>query len=110
MRQQRACQGQGTGFAVGAPSQVGNGFQIDDVGKAYDAALERDIVRMTLGRHQGDQMLSFYMESPSGTWMECGWGGRLIEGTGRFEQALIEPKSGIWGHRVVEPTTGREFA
>lgn len=53
---------------------------IDDVGSAYDI-LEGEGVPLasTLGRHTNDQMLSFYMISPSGFAVEYGWGGRLID-------------------------------
>ncbi|HTS53879.1 MAG TPA: VOC family protein [Burkholderiales bacterium] len=72
-------------------------LSVDDVGKAYDAALERNAVAVTLGRHTNDHMLSFYAWSPSGFLMECGWGGRCIDdATWTVEEMLDGPS--IWGH------------
>ncbi|MGC1559194.1 MAG: VOC family protein, partial [Bradyrhizobium sp.] len=50
-------------------------FSLDDVGQAYDVALnETDRVGVTLGRHTNDFMTSFYARSPSSFMVECGWG------------------------------------
>ena len=72
-------------------------LSIDDLGRAYDAALEHDVVRVTLGRHTNDHMMSFYAASPSGFMMEYGWGGRnLDEATWKVEEMVHGPS--IWGH------------
>jgi extradiol dioxygenase len=40
---------------------------LDDVGIACDVAQERQLpITLTLGRHQMDTLVSFYMRSPSG--------------------------------------------
>jgi 2,3-dihydroxybiphenyl 1,2-dioxygenase len=72
-------------------------FSIDDLGRAYDAALERQVVSVTLGRHTNDHMLSFYARSPSGFLFECGWGGRSIDdATWAAEEMKHGPS--LWGH------------
>jgi 2,3-dihydroxybiphenyl 1,2-dioxygenase len=49
---------------------------LDDVGQGYDLAqLEEGRVAYTLGRHTNDHMTSFYAHSPSGFFVEYGWGG-----------------------------------
>jgi hypothetical protein len=54
---------------------------LDDVGQGYDlAVLEEGRVAYTLGRHTNDYMTSFYSHSPSGFFVEYGWGGRVIAG------------------------------
>lgn len=53
---------------------------IDSVGRALDVVHERGIsLTATLGRHTNDQMLSFYMKSPSGIGVEYGTDGVLID-------------------------------
>jgi 2,3-dihydroxybiphenyl 1,2-dioxygenase len=76
---------------------------IDDVGIAYDKALDAGIVDVTLGRHQGDQMLSFYLRTPSGFQVEFGWQGREIHDDASVDQVVGPPSR--WGHR---PVTSRE--
>src|SRR4029450_2049136 len=47
---------------------------IDDVGSALDLASKAGVpVASTLGRHSNDQMVSFYMSTPSGfeSWYGC---------------------------------------
>jgi len=72
-------------------------LSIDDLGRAYDAALERQVVSVTLGRHTNDHMLSFYARSPSGFLFECGWGGRSIEDATWSVQEMVHGPS-LWGH------------
>lgn len=72
-------------------------LSVDDVGKAYDVALERNSVAVTLGRHTNDHMLSFYARSPSGFMMECGWGGRCVDDATWTVEEMVDGPS-IWGH------------
>jgi len=70
---------------------------LDDVGAAYYLCQERKIpITMSLGRHTNDQMVSFYMQCPSGFNVEYGWGGRLVDdgawAVQRYNQASF------WGH------------
>lgn len=78
---------------------------IDAVGRAMDRCLD-GLAPMTvsLGRHWNDQMISFYLRTPSGFDIEYGFGGRKVAaerwsrgesgGTGLFS---------AWGHRRVGP-------
>ena len=55
-------------------------YMLDDVGQAYDLALgEEGRIATTLGRHTNDFMTSFYANTPSGFFVEYGWGGRSID-------------------------------
>ncbi len=77
---------------------------LDDVGQGYDLAqLEADRVAYTLGRHTNDYMTSFYANSPSGFFVENGWGGRLID------PAIWQPHEtfdgpSFWGHERLHLT------
>ena len=53
---------------------------LDDVGQGYDLAQQSEgAVAYTLGRHTNDWMTSFYTHTPSGFFVETGWGGRIID-------------------------------
>ncbi len=55
-------------------------FSMDDVGQGYDIALgEEGRVAVTLGRHTGNDVISFYNWSPSGFMIEYGWGAKQID-------------------------------
>ena len=48
---------------------------LDDVGQGYDIAQQmEDAIAYTLGRHTNDYMTSFYAKTPSGFFVENGWG------------------------------------
>jgi catechol 2,3-dioxygenase-like lactoylglutathione lyase family enzyme len=73
-------------------------FMLDDVGQAYDLALgEPGRIATTLGRHSNDFMTSFYSRTPSGFFVEYGWGGRSIDPAAH---APVEMTCGpsLWGH------------
>jgi 2,3-dihydroxybiphenyl 1,2-dioxygenase len=73
-------------------------FMLDDVGQAYDLALgEPGRIATTLGRHSNDFMTSFYARTPSGFFVEYGWGGRSIDPA---SHAPVEMTCGpsLWGH------------
>ena len=71
---------------------------LDDVGQGYDLAqLEEGRVAYTLGRHTNDWMTSFYSHTPSGFFVEYGWGGRVIDlATWRPHETFDGPS--FWGH------------
>ncbi len=71
---------------------------LDDVGQGYDLLqFEKNKIAYTLGRHTNDYMTSFYSYSPSGFFVENGWGGRLIDpNTWVPEETNIGPS--FWGH------------
>jgi extradiol dioxygenase len=66
---------------------------IDDVGLAYDLILKHQIpIASTLGRHSNDEMISFYIESPSGFLLEYGFGGGVAKAQSEYNIA------DAWGH------------
>jgi 2,3-dihydroxybiphenyl 1,2-dioxygenase len=70
---------------------------LDDVGRAYDFALERCRIGQTLGRHSNDWMLSFYAFCPAGFMMEYGWGGRTVDESTWTPREVTHGGS-MWGH------------
>jgi 2,3-dihydroxybiphenyl 1,2-dioxygenase len=71
---------------------------LDDVGQAYDLAQqESGRVAYTLGRHLNDQVTSFYVNTPSGFFIEYGWGGLIIDpDTWQAHETFGGPS--LWGH------------
>jgi hypothetical protein len=71
---------------------------LDDVGQGYDLAQQEEgRLAYTLGRHSNDHMLSFYANSPSGFFVEYGWGARVIDpATWEPHQTFDGPS--YWGH------------
>jgi 3,4-dihydroxy-9,10-secoandrosta-1,3,5(10)-triene-9,17-dione 4,5-dioxygenase len=69
----------------------------DDVGLCLDRALRRKVpMSATLGRHVNDQMLSFYMKTPSGFDVEFGCEGRKVDDHGWV--ARESTAVSLWGH------------
>ncbi|MBT6271858.1 MAG: biphenyl 2,3-dioxygenase [Rhodobacteraceae bacterium] len=77
---------------------------LDDVGQGYDLAqLQEDRIAYTLGRHTNDYMTSFYANTPSGFFVESGWGGRVIDpATWVPEETSVGPS--FWGHERLNLT------
>ena len=73
-------------------------YSFDDVGQGLDLALaEPGRLAVTLGRHCGDYMTSFYTWTPSKFMIEYGWGGRSIDpATWQAAERLEGPS--LWGH------------
>ena len=71
---------------------------LEAVGKAYDWALDADVVTGTLGAHDNDRMTSCYLRTPSGFDVEYGWGGIEIDRETWSTQRGNGPTS-LWGHR-----------
>lgn len=71
---------------------------LDDVGQGFDLAQQQeDRVAYTIGRHTNDFMTSYYANSPSGFFVENGWGGRVIEPeTWEPHETHVGPS--FWGH------------
>ncbi|OED43074.1 biphenyl 2,3-dioxygenase [Chromatiales bacterium (ex Bugula neritina AB1)] len=71
---------------------------LDDVGQGYDIAqLADDRIAYTLGRHTNDYMTSFYANTPSGFFIESGWGGRIIDqASWQAHETFTGPS--FWGH------------
>jgi extradiol dioxygenase len=73
---------------------------LDDVGIALDLATKTGApVASTLGRHSNDQMVSFYVLTPSGFEVEYGWGGRLIDDS--VWQVQRHDRGSLWGHKAL---------
>jgi 2,3-dihydroxybiphenyl 1,2-dioxygenase len=70
---------------------------LDDVGQGYDIARRNDGVAYSLGRHTNDWMTSFYAHTPSGFFVENGWGGRLID-VDTWEPHETFDGPSFWGH------------
>ena len=71
---------------------------LDDVGQGYDVAqLDEGRIAYSLGRHTNDHMTSFYVNTPSGFFIEYGWGGRVIDpATWQPHETFDGPS--LWGH------------
>ncbi len=71
---------------------------LDDVGQGCDLAqLEEGRIAYTLGRHTNDYMTSFYANSPSGFFVENGWGGRVID-PATWQPHETHDGPSFWGH------------
>ena len=72
---------------------------LDDVGQGYDLLQynQKNGIAYTLGRHTNDYMTSFYAHTPSGFFIENGWGGRIINPTTWVPHETNEGPS-FWGH------------
>lgn len=84
---------------------------LDDVGQGYDlAGATEDRVGFTLGRHTNDFMTSFYARTPSGFFVENGWGGRIID-PATWQPVEIFDGPSLWGHDWVDlPDEARAMA
>ncbi len=71
---------------------------LDDVGATYDQCGSQGVpIELTLGRHTNDEMFSFYMGSPSGFWVEYGYGAREVDdATWKVE---LHTTGSSWGHQ-----------
>jgi 3,4-dihydroxy-9,10-secoandrosta-1,3,5(10)-triene-9,17-dione 4,5-dioxygenase len=87
--------------------------ELDAVGRAMDRCLDGLApMTVTIGRHWNDQMVSFYLRTPSGFDIEYGHGGRVVdpaEWTRREQGGSAEVS--LWGHRVLRPdgTPGKQI-
>ena len=80
---------------------------LDDVGQGYDLAqMEEERIAYTLGRHINDHMTSFYVNTPSGFFIEYGWGGRVIDpATWQPHETFDGPS--LWGHERLHLPEGQ---
>jgi 2,3-dihydroxybiphenyl 1,2-dioxygenase len=73
-------------------------FSLDDVGQGYDLAQAEDgRVAVTIGRHCGDFVTSFYTWNPSGFMIESGWGARDIDPQ-TWQASERKEGPSLWGH------------
>ncbi len=79
---------------------------LDDVGQGYDLAnLQEGRIAYTLGRHTNDFMTSYYAHTPSGFFVESGWGGRVIDpATWEPHETFTGPS--FWGHERLHLAEG----
>ncbi|MEV6302337.1 iron-dependent extradiol dioxygenase HsaC [Actinoplanes sp. NPDC051861] len=71
---------------------------IDDVGRAIDrCGRNKAPMISTLGRHANDEMVSFYVRTPSGFDIEYGTGGLTVDD--RTWVARQTTAHSVWGHR-----------
>ena len=71
---------------------------LDDVGQGYDLAQTGLAeIAYTLGRHTNDYMTSYYAHTPSGFFVESGWGGRVIDPE-TWEPQETNTGPSFWGH------------
>ncbi len=71
---------------------------LDDIGHGLDAAQKAGVrISSSLGRHTNDQMVSFYMRSPSGFDVEYGYGG--VEVDDATWQPQTHYATSFWGHQ-----------
>ena len=73
---------------------------LDDVGRAMDRCgrLKAPLVS-TLGRHANDQMVSFYVRTPSGFDIEYGTGGCVVDDNTWVARQTTAHS--VWGHRFL---------
>ena len=73
-------------------------YSLDDIGQGYDIALgEPEKIATTLGRHPNDAVTSYYLRSPSGFMLECGWGGKEVT-PGNWTPSEVTVGPSLWGH------------
>jgi 2,3-dihydroxybiphenyl 1,2-dioxygenase len=75
---------------------------IDDVGAAFERA--RDVglsIASGLGKHDNDEMFSFYAMSPAGFQVEVGYGARVV--TDNWDQNRRYDRMSRWGHQPLAP-------
>lgn len=71
---------------------------VDDVGAALDRCIDGGHpISQALGRHPNDQMLSFYVQSPSGFDVELGCGGLRIDDA--TWEVTTHDRMSTWGHK-----------
>lgn len=80
-------------------------LEVDDldlVGRAWDKVLDGAApVASTFGRHSNDEMISFYVRTPSGFQLEYGYGGLVIDPATHRPSRL--DTANFWGHKRTDP-------
>ena len=73
---------------------------IDDVGSALEICNREKVpLLMGFGRHTNDQMLSFYLRTPTGWDLEYGYGAIEIDDEGWIVTTYDAPS--VWGHEFL---------
>ena len=96
-------------LGIGDASRLGHVLievsDLDAVGRAMDRCLDGMApMTVSIGRHWNDQMISFYLRTPSGFDIEYGFGGQKVatEHWSRGESGGSGLMS-TWGHRRIGP-------
>ncbi|MEV6424524.1 VOC family protein [Streptomyces sp. NPDC051662] len=77
--------------------------ELDLVGRAWDKVQDGAApIAATFGKHTNDEMLSFYVVTPSGFQVEYGFGGKLVDDA-TWAPARYDAAS-YWGHRRADPS------
>jgi 2,3-dihydroxybiphenyl 1,2-dioxygenase len=89
-----------------APPGVGHlMFEVDEldfVGRAWDKVQAGAApIASTFGKHSNDEMLSFYVKTPSGFQIEYGFGGKIIDEATWTPSRYDVPS--YWGHKRTDP-------
>lgn len=78
---------------------------LDEVGMALDRVKKASVPLMAgLGRHENDEMVSFYAVGPGGIAVEFGYDGKAINPA--TYQATKSTLGDIWGHEYATPEVG----
>jgi polyhydroxyalkanoate synthase len=73
----------------------------DNVGKAFDRAFGAGVpIANALGKHENDQMFSFYAVTPAGFQIEVGYGARTIEEPWTDDRRY--DRISEWGHQPLQ--------
>lgn len=77
--------------------------ELDDFGRSYDLVQKKSKypLIMTMGRHQADTFLSFYVQSPSSFVFEVAWGSKRVEDNQIVQDRPLH--SFVWGLDMVGP-------
>jgi 2,3-dihydroxybiphenyl 1,2-dioxygenase len=104
------CNGRHHSFAYAPIPNVKPGVghvmvEVDDldlVGRAWDKVLDGAApIASTFGKHSNDEMISFYVRSPSKFQLEYGFGGLVIDPATHRPSRL--DTSNFWGHKRTDP-------
>lgn len=72
----------------------------DNVGEAFDRTYNAGVpIANGIGRHDNDQMFSFYLETPAGFQIEVGYGGLLVGPD--WDGDRVYDRISAWGHQPV---------
>ena len=73
----------------------------DDVGRAFDRAWGAGLpIANAIGKHENDQMFSFYVVTPAGFQLEFGYGARSIEQPWTDDRRY--DRISEWGHQPIQ--------
>lgn len=76
---------------------------LDEVGAALDRVTQAGLPLMaSLGRHENDKMVSFYVVGPGGIAIEYGYDGLQVDDWAGFAPT-VSTSGDIWGHEYATP-------